>query len=71
MSFDDFLNEAKTHYRLVPIVEMIQCDPSELERLKDAFKVRKKDELIGDLYDCLEFLTIPSPINNPNQLSLF
>lgn len=75
MTFEAFILEAKNHYRLVPLVEIIEEDPDELNRLKKYFLARGKDQSITDLYDTLEHLEDDTPIAlmpNPNhkQLSL-
>ena len=78
--FEQFINEVKTHYRLIPLLEIIEEDPPEWERLKLYFTEKGTNQMISDLYDLLEILDdpvrdayeIPCPVPNPNhkQLSL-
>ena len=67
-SFEGFLAECRTHYRLVPLLAMIEKDQQEFVRLRDAFFVCNRLELIKELYQWVESKTPPSYQSLPSSL---
>lgn len=68
--FSRFIEECKTHYRLIPLLEIMEEDPEEWARLKYAFQQMNKHDLIDDLYTHLDYLDHPRQSPH-NQLTLF
>ena len=54
--FEAFIDVALSHSRLIPLIEIIQEDPPEWERLKLYWYDRGTSQMISDLYDLLEIL---------------